>query len=56
MENVVADGLIPLRVMQIQKGVVQLAKALAFLHNQAKVVHLNVTPDSILLNATVRPY
>lgn len=38
---------------QVQKGTIQLAQALSFLHNQAKLVHLNVTPEAILINATV---
>ncbi len=38
---------------QVQKGTIQLAQALAFLHTQAKLVHLNVTPDAVLINATV---
>ncbi|KAJ9096785.1 hypothetical protein QFC21_005056 [Naganishia friedmannii] len=36
--------------VEIQKGVLQLAKALSFLHNQAKLVHLNINPEAIVIN------
>lgn len=39
--------------VEIQKGILQIAKGLAFLHNQAKIVHLNLSPDAILVNAKV---
>lgn len=39
---------------QIQKGVLQVSRALSFLHNQAKLVHLNINPDAILINTKVR--
>lgn len=39
---------------EIQKGTLQIAKGLAFLHQQAKMVHLNLSPDAILINAKVR--
>jgi SCY1-like protein 2 len=41
--------------VEIQKGVLQIAKGLAFLHQQAKMVHLNLSPDAILVNAKVCP-
>jgi len=48
---------IDLDEVEIQKGTLQIAKALIFLHQQAKMVHLNITPDAILVNAKVRlPY
>ncbi|RUS13414.1 hypothetical protein BC938DRAFT_477880, partial [Jimgerdemannia flammicorona] len=34
-----------------QKGLLQVGKGLQFLHNDAKVVHSNLTPDAILVNA-----
>jgi len=46
---------IDLDEVEIQKGTLQIAKALIFLHQQAKMVHLNITPDAILVNAKVRP-
>jgi SCY1-like protein 2 len=44
---------IDLDEVEIQKGTLQIAKALIFLHQQAKMVHLNITPDAILVNAKV---
>jgi SCY1-like protein 2 len=35
---------------QIQKGVLQLSKGLAFLHQSAKLVHTNITPYTVLIN------
>jgi SCY1-like protein 2 len=46
---------IDLDEVEIQKGTLQIAKALIFLHQQAKMVHLNITPDAILINAKVYP-
>jgi len=40
--------------VEIQKGTLQIAKGLAFLHQQAKRVHLNLSPDAILVNTKVR--
>ena len=37
--------------VEIQKGTLQIAKGLAFLHQQAKMVHLNLTPEAILINS-----
>lgn len=47
-------GEIDLDETEIQKGTLQIAKGLAFLHQQAKMVHLNLSPDAILINAKVR--
>lgn len=46
-------GEIDLDETEIQKGTLQIAKGLAFLHQQAKMVHLNLSPDAILINAKV---
>lgn len=40
--------------LEIQKGLLQLSKALEFLHENAGLVHGNLTPDAILINAKVR--
>lgn len=37
--------------LEIQKGLVQVAKGLEFLHESAGLVHGNLTPDSIYINA-----
>ncbi|KAK4119308.1 ARM repeat-containing protein [Parathielavia appendiculata] len=37
--------------LEIQKGLLQVSKALEFLHENAGLVHGNLTPDSILINA-----
>lgn len=37
--------------VEIQKGTLQIAKGLAFLHQQARMVHLNLSPDAILINS-----
>lgn len=39
--------------LEIQKGLLQISKALEFLHENAGLVHANVTPDAILINAKV---
>lgn len=44
----------PLKCEQIQKGLLQIGKGLQFLHEQAKLVHLNLTEDAIVINAKVR--
>lgn len=41
--------------LEIQKGLLQVSKALEFLHDNAGLVHGNLTPDAILVNAKVRP-
>lgn len=40
--------------LEIQKGLLQISKALEFLHENAGLVHSNLTPDAILINAKVR--
>lgn len=40
--------------VEIQKGLSQIGKGLQFLHESAKLVHGNLTPDSIIINAKVR--
>lgn len=47
------SGQVDLDEVEIQKGTLQIAKGLAFLHQQAKMVHLNLSPESILINAKV---
>ncbi|KAK5073780.1 Protein kinase domain-containing protein ppk32 [Lithohypha guttulata] len=37
--------------LEIQKGVLQIARGLEFLHDSAKLVHGNLTPDAIFINA-----
>lgn len=37
--------------LEIQKGLLQVSKALEFLHENAGLVHCNLTPDAILVNA-----
>ncbi|KAI1163412.1 kinase-like domain-containing protein [Nemania serpens] len=36
--------------LEIQKGLLQVSKALEFLHENAGLVHGNLTPDSVLIN------
>ena len=40
--------------LEIQKGLLQISKALEFLHENAGLVHANLTPDAILINSKVR--
>lgn len=40
--------------LEIQKGLLQISKALEFLHENAGLVHGNLTPAAILINAKVR--
>jgi SCY1-like protein 2 len=40
--------------LEIQKGLLQVSKALEFLHDNAGLVHGNLTPDAIFVNAKVR--
>lgn len=40
--------------LEIQKGLLQISKALEFLHENAGLVHGNLTPDAVLINAKVR--
>ncbi|KIW06962.1 uncharacterized protein PV09_02621 [Verruconis gallopava] len=37
--------------LEIQKGLLQVGKGLEFLHESAGLVHCNLTPDAILINA-----
>ncbi|KAH0491173.1 hypothetical protein TgHK011_002615 [Trichoderma gracile] len=37
--------------LEIQKGLLQISKALEFLHDNAGLVHGNLTPDAVLINA-----
>ncbi|RCI09911.1 hypothetical protein L249_8485 [Ophiocordyceps polyrhachis-furcata BCC 54312] len=37
--------------LEIQKGLLQLSKALEFLHENAGLVHGNLTPDAVVINA-----
>ncbi|PKS11553.1 hypothetical protein jhhlp_003318, partial [Lomentospora prolificans] len=37
--------------LEIQKGLLQISKALEFMHDNAGLVHGNLTPDAILINA-----
>jgi len=39
--------------LEIQKGLLQISKALEFLHDNAGLVHGNLTPDAIFVNAKV---
>jgi SCY1-like protein 2 len=51
-----ASGEVDLDEVEIQKGTLQIAKGLAFLHQQAKMVHLNLSPDAILINSKAGLY
>ncbi|WVQ97082.1 hypothetical protein IAU59_004192 [Kwoniella sp. CBS 9459] len=37
--------------VEIQKGTLQLARGLGFLHGQARLVHLNLGPEAVLINS-----
>jgi hypothetical protein len=39
--------------LEIQKGIEQISKALEFLHDNAGLVHGNLTPDAVFVNAKV---
>lgn len=39
--------------IEIQKGLLQIGKALQFLHESANLVHCNLTPDAIIINSKV---
>jgi SCY1-like protein 2 len=39
--------------LEIQKGLEQISKALEFLHDNAGLVHGNLTPDAVFVNAKV---
>ncbi|KAI0155266.1 ARM repeat-containing protein [Xylariaceae sp. FL1272] len=44
-------GEVEIDELEIQKGLLQVSKALEFLHEHAGLIHGNLTPDSILINA-----
>lgn len=48
-----ARGEVDLDEVEVQKGVLQMSKALAFIHGPGKSVHLNLSPEAILINAKV---
>ncbi|TFK67903.1 kinase-like protein [Pluteus cervinus] len=37
--------------VEIQKGILQICKGLTFLHGSAQLIHSNISPESILINA-----
>lgn len=37
--------------LEIQKGLLQMAKGLQFCHQDARLVHCNITPDSVFINS-----
>jgi SCY1-like protein 2 len=39
--------------LEIQKGLLQIGKALEFLHESANLIHGNLTPDAVIVNAKV---
>lgn len=39
--------------LEIQKGLLQIGKGLEFLHESAGLVHGNLTPEAIFVNAKV---
>jgi len=39
--------------LEIQKGLLQIGKALEFLHESASLIHGNLTPDAVMVNAKV---
>ncbi|OCH95578.1 kinase-like protein [Obba rivulosa] len=42
--------LVELDEVEIQKGILQICKGLQFLHTSARLIHSNITPESILIN------
>lgn len=55
-----ADGVrrrreIEIDELEIQKGLLQISKALEFLHDNAGLVHGNLTPDAVLINTKACP-
>lgn len=38
--------------MQIQKGILQICKGLSFLHTSAQLIHSNINPETIIINAS----
>ncbi|EAU88393.1 other/SCY1 protein kinase [Coprinopsis cinerea okayama7 len=45
-------SLVELDEIEIQKGILQLAKGLSFLHSQAQLIHSNICPESIIINSS----
>ncbi|WWC60474.1 uncharacterized protein I303_103047 [Kwoniella dejecticola CBS 10117] len=45
------SGEVDLDEVEIQKGTLQIAKALSFLHEKGRGVHLNLGPDGIIINS-----
>ncbi|KAI0703573.1 other/SCY1 protein kinase [Cytidiella melzeri] len=43
--------LVELDEVEIQKGILQLCKGLVFLHTSARLIHTNITPESIIINS-----
>ncbi|KAI0933145.1 hypothetical protein AcV5_005979 [Taiwanofungus camphoratus] len=43
--------LVELDEVEIQKGILQICKGLSFLHGSARLIHSNLTPESILINS-----
>ncbi|KAI0811239.1 kinase-like protein [Irpex lacteus] len=43
--------LVELDEVEIQKGILQLCKGLTFLHTSARLIHTNITPESIIINS-----
>ena len=50
-EGSVASNEVEIDELEIQKGLLQVAKGLEFLHESAGLVHGNLTPDAIYVNA-----
>ncbi|WRT65846.1 uncharacterized protein IL334_002797 [Kwoniella shivajii] len=46
-----ASGEVDLDEVEIQKGTLQIAKALSFLHDKSRGVHLNLSPESVIVNS-----
>ncbi|GBE82382.1 other/SCY1 protein kinase [Sparassis latifolia] len=44
--------LVELDEVEIQKGILQICKGLAFLHTSARLIHSNLTPESIIINSS----
>ncbi|KDR81413.1 hypothetical protein GALMADRAFT_239295 [Galerina marginata CBS 339.88] len=43
-------SLVELDEIEIQKGILQLCKGLSFLHTSAKLIHSNLSPESVVIN------
>ncbi|KDQ60613.1 hypothetical protein JAAARDRAFT_55341 [Jaapia argillacea MUCL 33604] len=46
-----ASSVVELDEVEIQKGILQLCKGLAFLHTSARLIHSNLKPESIMINS-----